>query len=205
MLKFNEEKHEYTYSGVKKMSVTTIFNSVGVKNCDGKFISLSNFEYLQNLEISGYFGKVFHEYARLYHLGKRFAYDDQLEPWAAGHRKFIEKNPEINTKNCITSIVEMPMYCSMYDYCGTPDLVIEFPRKVIVLDWKTAVSYHKHYGWQISAYCEMVKEIYKRKPIEGWCVNILKNDFRVKKIKGIELKKNFNDFKSILNTYRLAA
>ncbi len=204
-LKFEETDHKYTVDGRTVKSVTQILSSVGVKNEEGYFNSLTGAEYITD-DTAAEFGKAFHKYACYMLTGVRCVYDTDMEPWIDGLNKFLEAHSFLLSAPCkYASFVELPLYSEKYDYAGTADWIVELLNKIIVIDWKTSIAKQRHWNWQTAAYAQLVREKLKtRKPIETMTVRIFENGYDPIIRKPSEVKTDFNKFLSILNVLRFA-
>lgn len=64
------------------------------------------------------------------------------------------------------------LYSSLYPLAGKPDLIIKKGWKYIPVEIKTGNHHYpkKHHVIQVIAYCQLIKEVYKKTPPFGYLI-----------------------------------
>jgi hypothetical protein len=202
MLKFDEQKHIYTFNEKVVPSVTQILNRVGVRADENSpWGSVSGGDFMIN-EVASRFGKEFHKAAAARVIGQKFTYDPVMEPWINGLEKFLS---DYQLYQCLVEV----MGRSLYGYAGTMDVFCGYvyrdqKKRYAIIDWKTSTTLSKTSRLQTSSYEQIIREkhcIKNNIPIDRLTVRIFENGYEV----DLRTKKHSTDwtqFLSILNIYK---
>jgi hypothetical protein len=144
MLKFNEEKHEYTYNGKVIPSVTTVINKV-------LYDDFMFAKYKDKAKI----GTAVHKVCELYdkNILDEGSLNNVLMPYYMSYKRFL--------RDFETSILinENRFYNEKYGYCGTIDRIV-YSKKLNTLDLidiKTGAKTERT-KFQLNAYFFGIKE-----------------------------------------------
>jgi hypothetical protein len=201
-LEFRADTHEYFLDGKKLPSVTGILERVGVlKERNGvEYWDTISPRFNKN-QIAAMFGSAFHEIARCRVAGIECEYDPQIQPWVDQLDSFL-----LTIKHIEPIFVEKPLGSARLGYAGTPDFFgMDDKCRYYLLDWKTAESFSKSFALQLAAYAELIKEDQNLRSNTKFHMRTIRF-FRDKWVPD-----DCNDpraamqFRSILNTYKLAA
>lgn len=224
-LSFDEAEHRYLWRGQIVIGVTSVFDRVGYRKSSNDFWNpLGIPDFCKSEESSGW-GSAFHKIPEIILNGGSVNIPDpekaeEAKPYIEGFNNFLSDYPteplcDQNGKK----IIEYPLYSELLKLAGTPDFFGLLKSCFVLLDWKTSEAYAKTYGPQTAAYEKLVKEVFENRPLftlEGEPV-FIRPSSKVKRITvlfGPKFKKGYkpcegkgsdwNDFLSILNTYKFA-
>jgi hypothetical protein len=150
-LHFEERGHQYTVDGRVVPSVTQVLEAGGLVNLAGIPPDL--------------LGRV-QERGRRVHKAAELLLRGELD-WGsigeedAGYVLALDRFLSTQKYKPIAGTVEKPFYCREFDYCGTPDVVVEHialrPRRTVqvLVDWKTGMMPAVRY--QLAAYAISLK------------------------------------------------
>lgn len=178
MLEFNNETHQYTYSGVVIPSVTQIIKSAGLY--DFSMIPYDVLEWKRNL------GTQVHAATELDDADNLGEFDPQITGYIEAWRKF-----KIDT-GFVPTLIEQRIFHKTYKYAGTLDRIGSIGGKNILLDIKTGQVDLMTVGPQTAAYAEAWGFKGKR-----YAVHIMDGDYRL-----VECKNNM-DFQIFLNALNI--
>lgn len=145
-LKFNEEKHEYTFDGRIIDSVTTILSGVGIADFSG---------------IPDHLRDVALERGGFVHLATQFldkgtldwdTIDPMIEPYVRAYEKFKKDS------GFVPNLIEHMGYNKVLDYAGTLDRTGTLNNRMILLDIKTGTQLPKYVKLQTAAYVKILPE-----------------------------------------------
>lgn len=144
ILQFEPDVHRYTIEGRFVPSVTQVLEAA-------KLLDLSGIpEHI--LIRAGERGTRVHQFAERMLKGTLDWAD--IDEEASGYVMALERFLRNTRLMPIPELVEQPLYCARWDYCGTPDLVAWQPRRGrmhrVVVDWKTGMMPAVRY--QLAAY-----------------------------------------------------
>jgi hypothetical protein len=173
---FDDQAHEYRTGGKVVPSVTQILKAV---------IGHNYFATDWHMER----GHIVHQCAAMLCNGVRFTHDPQIDGYVESVKTWLEiRKPKIIH-------VEYRMYSD--SYAGTCDLICEIQSKLFVVDWKACPSPVDQ--WQLGAYSDLAVGL----GINHGLVVALSNDGKPKEGKVIDLKRARNEWRSILNVYKM--
>lgn len=204
---FQEEDHKYFVDGKRKLSVTQIISSVGVKDDSGFYRSLTGSEFIKD-DTASLFGRAFHKYPELYLNYVTPEYSPEMEPWIRGwHNWYDAVSDDLQT---FDGLIETPMYCKAGDYAMTPDWVaVDRKGKVFVVDWKTSTAWQDHWSIQLAAYAKGIEENKKNllhgRKVGAIIVRVFENGFEKQVFSPEKLVPSFNKFASINNVRKMAS
>jgi len=207
VLLFDPITHTYTVDGVKKISVTQVFNRVATRSNDkDDFQSVSGSEFYR-FDESRDFGNEFHKVAGFTVSDVSCSYDPVMQPWVNGLNKFLTEKELMDfiTERNFADIydVEKPLYSKKYDYVGTLDWFFSNIGTALLIDWKTGTIMPKLARYQTAAYLELIKENYGlRSNAYRWTVRIFENGYELEIRKPSDQQSDFNKFLSLLNVYK---
>jgi len=134
-----DESHVYRVDGQIKPGVTTVLQAAGL--IDTTWFS----------DDAALRGTYVHRAVELYHTAglDMDSLDSIIRPYFEAYLDFL-------TKSCFrVALVERPLWCQTYDYCGRPDLVGWLNDTLVLLDIKTGAP-QKWAGPQTAGYCQLV-------------------------------------------------
>lgn len=211
MLQFDPITHTYTVDGVRKISVTQVFDRVGVRNAsDQPLLSIGGGEFC-NSDRARTFGIEMHAICGYTINGIKCEYDPVFAPWVIGLNKFLDDyDLRKRIENRYTAkiyIAEKPLYSKLYGYCGTPDWFMAFNDFILLVDWKTCTALNQKMKYQVAAYAQLIKENYglMRNNIPMVIVGLHENGYEPMQILALDQNTNFNKFLSLLNVYKTFA
>ena len=198
MLNFDLDKHIYTVDNKEVVSVTQVFDRVAVRDSgEEQWHSVSGSEFMGKYDTAARYGNAFHEVAKYIVQGIECTYDSALEPDVISLKKFLREY------KIYPVIVEKPLYSKLYGYAGTEDVYGEWDSLPIVVDWKTATSFNKHWREQTAAYAQLLKEhIDIKKKLHRWTVRFKQNGEMPEIDRRYNHPQDWNKFLSLLNVYK---
>jgi hypothetical protein len=147
MIKFNEERHEYSKNGIIVPGVTSVLDDIGLYNYD--------FVDKETMDLAKQFGKAVHKTTELSDLHKlHHALDTNLKPCLNQWERF--------KKDFKVTIIEVErrVFSKRYFYCGTLDRILVMKvlsDEEVLLDIKTGCKMKSH-AIQNSAYKKAIEE-----------------------------------------------
>lgn len=201
---FEEEKHEYRVEGIVIPSVTQVLSSVARK-VDGKMIPVCDSTWCI-CKVSADFGISFHLVAKYSFQNISVDYPKEMSPWVDQLYRFKEdfKHLKPLEDSDGKKLIEYPMYHSILQYCGTPDLIAGDEKTIYVIDWKTSTAELPYWKYQTAAYAELFKHNFKYliqgRKIVTMAVKFSADTFKPHTEKNWQ--KNYNYFLSCLNVMK---
>ncbi|MBQ6447109.1 MAG: hypothetical protein IJJ10_06555 [Bacillus sp. (in: Bacteria)] len=134
MLKFDEEKHEYTFNGKTLISVTQLMRKHGLApNYDGVDPDV--------LKAKAERGSLIHKEIEDFNKAHEIGFTTEVNEYA----KYVQENK--------IEVLESELKLNNDIVAGTCDLVLIENEKMIIADIKTTYSLHKEsVSWQLSIY-----------------------------------------------------
>lgn len=205
-LTFDESTHTYRWGGKPVPSVTQVLSRVGTIDNVGNWKPVGFDSRWIKDDTAAKFGTAFHKVAAIIFKGGLPKYPESMKPWIAQLEAFYNDTPMLPLCDSEgVSLIEYPMYHSLYRYCGTPDLVaMNHNEEVVIYDWKTITTNQHHLNLQTAAYAELIKHCFKiKKKIIRKTVRFSEDNYV------IESRENhpedFIAFQSCLNVLKMAA
>ena len=178
-----EEGHKYfNEHDIEVVSVSEILEHFGISDVsmiDGRV-----------LEAASSFGTVVHDTTRLNDIDDLESCDPQIQPYLDQWNKFKEDN---NIAWDDFSIIEQPLYSTVWGYAGTPDRVCSN----ILVDIKSGAETVAH-RIQLALYQILVEENTDTKIKERWTVYLKPDSYKVVEHKD---KTDLNIAKSLVSLY----
>ena len=203
-LEYKDDTHEYFYQNAKKPSVTEILSRVGTQNISGYWNSASKVEFMSD-DDAAYFGKEIHKIANYVVQGVSFTVNEEIEPYVEAIKravKYLDKFKKYNFvadwKTSATVQQSFLWQCAAYSILAKENLfkatenfyVSEMPMYSSVFGFAgtpDVVWFPKQKSEFITA-CVLIK------PDHPPVVHVRTS---------AEVKRDWNDFLSILNTFKL--
>jgi hypothetical protein len=226
-LTFQEEKHVYKWQGVPVLGTTSLFDRIGYRKDDQSPWNPIGCPDIAKGEEHSRWGKAFHKIAEMILLGEEPEIKDEDkraegQMYIESFHLFLREHPvQLLFDEKGNPLVEYPVCSELFGVAGTFDFFgLNTNDNFYLPDWKTGESYMKSYGMQTACYESIIKEVFSVRPlfkIDGTKVSLTKRSkvhrqtcmFNKSFKKGFKPfegdSRDFNNFLSILNTYRIAA
>lgn len=186
-LEFSAATHQYFFKGRELLSVTTAFEKVGITD-----FSRVPFDIIEPARV---LGDMVHEIAMYYGLG--VLDEDSVDPSLGGYLEGIKKFFKAEVKQVIA--IEQPVFSLTHGYAGTFDIVYEGHKGLIRLDdFKSSVKPHVACKWQTSAYAYAYEKMHKVRIGARRGVHFTKGGEYLFDAHGDVLRRDFDEFLSIL-------
>ena len=200
-LAFNEEEHVYTYNNRVVTGVSTVLGSVGTKDKNGNWHPVGFDDRWINDDVHTNFGTAFHKIPPIILRGNTPSYPESMESHVKNLLMFFAANKIVPLEDKEGRMIcEYPMLSERYRYAGTPDLVCTIKDQIYLIDWKTSSSYCHHWGYQLAAYEQLIKEVHGiKKKIHRMVVRVNEDNYHVHKFAD---PVDFTKFVSCLNILR---
>lgn len=217
-LTFDEKEHIYKWHGRSVPSVTGIFDRIGYRKDDKSPWNPIGCPDFAKREHDREFGNVFHLCSNGIMLENEVTIKDpdkakEMLPWIEQVYEFKSKYPisPLYDSNG-NALSEYPMYSEIHHIAGTPDFIGRLLKNGVIwiIDWKTG-AYQKNYAWQTAGYEIIFREVFggilldKREKIVRVTVTFSPDRRAPQPFIRDNHPEDAISFKSILNTFRLAA
>jgi hypothetical protein len=188
---FNAERHEYTINRERVPSVTDVLWIV----TEAELAKVPP----ATLERARRRGEDVHQAINLHNrdaLGNLADLAPEVQSAVGAWGRFLSET------GCTVIASEQPVYHDMLGYAGTPDVVLEWPRRGLVIpDVKATYAVPGTVGAQTAAYAEAWHEMHGKRgrPPSRCCIHIKDGAYEVHPRKD---GKDWSLFVSCLNVYR---
>lgn len=148
-LSFNEAEHKYYVDGVNKPSVSGLLDKLKTKEELEKFNSQ---EFQDFLKPFAEFGTFIHHETELIDRGMTIDPMEYTENEYVALERYISLTNKIKDEGYELIAIEMPLYSTKYDACGTIDRLYHNPKtgKVLLADIKTGSTRESHWYQQLT-------------------------------------------------------
>lgn len=171
MITYKPETHEYfDESGNKVDSVNQILKAEGI---------IPDFSLYPGAEYKRELGTNLHS-AIKYHLKNTLDGDTIVPPLLDYYYQFLKFFKEnLNLEYIAIRVLEEPLISKKWQYAGTPDIVVQYKDKNILIDWKCSKHLYPMYLLTLPAYSLLVEENLNIKIDTMWMVQFNKNDYKI--------------------------